>query len=105
MRAGGSSASAHRLVSVRSAATITIVVARKEARQFENVQAWQPLRSHVAAVGRGFGRLAKTAMLRRTREGDRRGDKTPLELFMSGVGSWPTNLVFAAEALMANLAP
>lgn len=73
MRAGGSSPSAHRLVSVRSATTITIVVARKDARQFENVQAWQPLRSHGAGVGRGFGRLPKVAMLRRTRSGDRPG--------------------------------
>lgn len=70
MRAGGSSASAHQLVSVRSAATITIVVARKVARQFENVQAWQPLRSHGAAAGRGFGRLPKLAMLRRNGRGD-----------------------------------
>jgi hypothetical protein len=33
-----------------------------------------------------------------------RDDKTPLELFVSGVASWPRVLVLAAESLMANLA-
>ncbi len=38
-----------------------------------------------------------------TRENSR-GDRTSLELFLSGVASWPRVLVFAAEPLMANSA-
>lgn len=33
-----------------------------------------------------------------------RGDRTPLEFFLSGVGGWPMALASAAETLMANLA-
>jgi hypothetical protein len=33
---------------------------------------------------------------------DSRGDKMPLELFLSGIADWPRVLVLASETLMAN---
>jgi hypothetical protein len=53
----------------------------------------------VTSIGKLFDVLAEGLHSEKSR-----GDKTPLELFVSGVTSWPRALVLAAEPLMANSA-